>query len=111
MLIVVSEASYHASYDHCTANYLTQAGVRNTMIRLGDVGIHGNGHMMMLEKNSDDIAARDARVAAEDGAGEGSAKPQRLQTRRHPEDALTAVSTDGAAVLEIHRTPWQVRHD
>ena len=26
------------------------------MIRLGDVGIHGNGHMMMLEKNSDDIA-------------------------------------------------------
>jgi hypothetical protein len=26
------------------------------MIRLGDVGIRGNGHMMMLEKNSDDIA-------------------------------------------------------
>jgi pimeloyl-ACP methyl ester carboxylesterase len=57
MLIVVSEASYHASYDHCTANWLTQAGVRNTMIRLGDAGVHGNGHMMMLEKNSDDIAA------------------------------------------------------
>jgi hypothetical protein len=56
MLIVVSEASYHASYDHCTANWLTQAGVRNTMIRLGDVGVRGNGHMMMLEKNSDDIA-------------------------------------------------------
>jgi pimeloyl-ACP methyl ester carboxylesterase len=57
MLIVVSEASYHASYDHCTANWLTQAGVRNTMIRLGEVGVRGNGHMMMLEKNSDDIAA------------------------------------------------------
>jgi pimeloyl-ACP methyl ester carboxylesterase len=56
MLIVVSEASYHASYDHCTANWLTQAGVRNTMIRLSDLGVHGNGHMMMLEKNSDDIA-------------------------------------------------------
>jgi len=26
------------------------------MIRLADVGVHGNGHMMMLEKNSDDIA-------------------------------------------------------
>ena len=26
------------------------------MIRLGDVGVRGNGHMMMLEKNSDDIA-------------------------------------------------------
>ncbi len=57
ILIVVSEASYHAAYDHCTANWLTQAGVRNTMIRLGDVGIHGNGHMMMLEKNSDQIAS------------------------------------------------------
>ena len=26
------------------------------MIKLGEAGIHGNGHMMMLEKNSDDIA-------------------------------------------------------
>lgn len=57
MLIVIAEASYHASYDHCTANYLTQAGVRNTMIRLESRGIRGNGHMMMLEKNSDQIAA------------------------------------------------------
>ena len=56
IVIVMSEASYHAAYDHCTANYLTQAGVRNTMIKLGEAGIHGNGHMMMLEKNSDDIA-------------------------------------------------------
>jgi hypothetical protein len=56
VLIVMSEASYHASYDHCTAQYLTQAGVKNTYVRLADVGIHGNGHMMMLEKNSDAIA-------------------------------------------------------
>jgi pimeloyl-ACP methyl ester carboxylesterase len=57
ILIMIAEASYHAAYDHCTANYLTQAGVRNTMIRLESRGIRGNGHMMMLEKNSDDIAA------------------------------------------------------
>jgi hypothetical protein len=25
---------------------------------LGEEGIHGNGHMMMLEKNSDAVAAR-----------------------------------------------------
>jgi pimeloyl-ACP methyl ester carboxylesterase len=56
-LILIAEASYHATYDHCTAAYLTQAGVANTMIRLEDIGIRGNGHMMMLEKNSDDIAA------------------------------------------------------
>jgi pimeloyl-ACP methyl ester carboxylesterase len=56
VLIVMSEASYHASYDHCTAQYLAQAGVKNTFVRLADAGIHGNGHMMMLEKNSDAIA-------------------------------------------------------
>jgi len=56
ILIVTSEASYHAPYDHCTVRYLAQAGVKSTFIRLPDVGVHGNGHMMMLEKNSDDIA-------------------------------------------------------
>jgi pimeloyl-ACP methyl ester carboxylesterase len=55
-VIVTSEASYHASYDHCTAAYLTQAGVKTTLIRLPDVGVHGNGHMMMLEKNNMAIA-------------------------------------------------------
>ena len=57
VLITTSEASYHAVYDHCTAQYLTQAGVRNTFMRLEDQGIHGNGHMVMLEKNSQEIAA------------------------------------------------------
>jgi hypothetical protein len=27
-----------------------------TFIKLADLGIHGNGHMMMLEKNSDQVA-------------------------------------------------------
>ena len=56
ILILVSEASYHAAYDHVTAAYLAQAGVRNEFVRLPDIGIRGNGHMMMLEKNSDEIA-------------------------------------------------------
>ncbi len=51
-----SEASYHASYDHCTVQYLTQAGVRNSFVRLAEQGIRGNGHMMMLEKNNLAIA-------------------------------------------------------
>lgn len=57
ILILTSEASYHAAYDHCTAQYLTKAGVANDFIRLADRGIHGNGHMMMLEKNNLAIAA------------------------------------------------------
>jgi len=57
VLILVSQASYHVGYDHCTARYLQQAGVATDFIRLADRGITGNGHMMMLEKNSDAIAA------------------------------------------------------
>ena len=57
VLVVMSEASYHASYDHCTVKYLRQAGVTTTFMRLADRDIHGNGHMMMLEKNNDKIAA------------------------------------------------------
>ena len=56
IMIVTSEASYHAPYDHCTVRWLAQAGVKTTFVRLADAGIHGNGHMMMLENNSDAIA-------------------------------------------------------
>jgi pimeloyl-ACP methyl ester carboxylesterase len=57
ILIVTTESSFHAVYDHCTAKYLTQAGVKNTYVRLEDQGIHGNGHMVMLEKNNIEVAA------------------------------------------------------
>lgn len=56
VLVTVSEASYHAPYDHCTARYLQQAGVPADFIRLPEKGIHGNGHMMMLEMNNLEIA-------------------------------------------------------
>jgi pimeloyl-ACP methyl ester carboxylesterase len=55
-LVLTSEASYHAPYDHCTVGYLKQAGVNPTFIRLVDQGVRGNGHMMMLEKNNMAIA-------------------------------------------------------
>jgi hypothetical protein len=57
ILILAAESSYHAAYDHCTAKYLEQAGVKNTYVRLEEVGIRGNGHMLMLEKNNLEIAA------------------------------------------------------
>jgi len=57
ILVLTSEASYHAPYDHCTVNYLRQAGVKPTYIRLADLGIKGNSHVMMLEKNNKEIAA------------------------------------------------------
>lgn len=51
-----SEGGYHREYDPCLAKWLNQAGVHTQFVRLEDVGIHGNGHELMLEKNSDDIA-------------------------------------------------------
>ena len=57
ILILTAEASYHAPYDHCTVKYLEQAGVHPAWIQLGEVGLHGNGHMLMLEKNNLEIAA------------------------------------------------------
>lgn len=56
IMILTAEASFHAGYDHCTSRYLAQGGVRNTHVRLADRGIQGNGHMMMMEKNSSQIA-------------------------------------------------------
>jgi pimeloyl-ACP methyl ester carboxylesterase len=57
ILVLTSEASYHAPYDHCTVKYLAQAGAKPTHIRLADLGIRGNSHVMMQEKNSKEIAA------------------------------------------------------
>jgi pimeloyl-ACP methyl ester carboxylesterase len=54
--IVTGEASFHAPYEHCVIKFLEQAGVHPTWLNLSAMGIHGNGHMMMLEKNSDQIA-------------------------------------------------------
>jgi hypothetical protein len=56
VVMLTSQASYHASYDHCTSKYLTQAGVAHTHVRMEDVGIRGNGHMSMLERNNLQIA-------------------------------------------------------
>jgi pimeloyl-ACP methyl ester carboxylesterase len=58
VLVVQAEASYHATFDHCTIAYLRQAGLSKVrFIRLAEVGIKGNGHMLMLEKNNLEIAA------------------------------------------------------
>jgi pimeloyl-ACP methyl ester carboxylesterase len=57
ILVVMSEASYHAPYDHCTVKYLRQAGAQPTFMRLADLGIKGNSHVMMNETNNKEIAA------------------------------------------------------
>ncbi|KAH9843342.1 alpha beta-hydrolase protein [Teratosphaeria destructans] len=44
-------ASPHITYDHCTVAFLEQAGVQSEWIRLGELGVQGNGHFLYLERN------------------------------------------------------------
>jgi pimeloyl-ACP methyl ester carboxylesterase len=56
ILYLAAEASFYAPWNHCTIGYFEQAGVHIDFVNLPEIGIRGNGHMMMLEKNSDQIA-------------------------------------------------------
>lgn len=56
ILIVTAEASYHAPYDHVTSAFLNWAGVDHEHVRLEDLGMAGNSHMIMLERNSAQVA-------------------------------------------------------
>lgn len=56
VFMITGEASYHAPYDHCTAQFLRQAGVAVEHVYLAERGVTGNGHMLMMEKNSDETA-------------------------------------------------------
>ncbi len=56
IMFVTSEASYHVPYDWGTAAYLKQAGCAVDHVELAALGIHGNGHFMMMEKNNREIS-------------------------------------------------------
>ncbi|WP_052401423.1 alpha/beta hydrolase [Muricoccus aerilatus] len=55
--VVTAEASWKAAEDHGMVDFLRQAGVPVEHLRLEEHGLRGNGHMMMIERNSDEIAA------------------------------------------------------
>jgi pimeloyl-ACP methyl ester carboxylesterase len=57
ILVVTGEASFRAIDDHCTVKYLEQAGVYVKWMNLGEMGIHGNSHLLPIEKNNMKIAA------------------------------------------------------
>jgi pimeloyl-ACP methyl ester carboxylesterase len=56
VLDVSTQASYHRVFDACIPKWLNQAGVKAQYVKLEDVGLTGNAHELMLEKNSDAIA-------------------------------------------------------
>ena len=65
--VVTAEASWHAQVDWGVVDFLAQAGATVEHLRLEAHGIHGNGHLMMLEKNNAEIAALLAEWIADNG--------------------------------------------
>ncbi|PFH58116.1 hypothetical protein XA68_14141 [Ophiocordyceps unilateralis] len=55
-LVVTAQASSHSTYDWATVKFLRQAGAKTDSKRLEEYGVLGNGHLMFLEENSDEIA-------------------------------------------------------
>jgi pimeloyl-ACP methyl ester carboxylesterase len=54
--IVSGEQSFAGPMDAGTVAFLRQAGcARVHHLRLGELGIHGNGHLMMIERNNEQV--------------------------------------------------------
>ena len=52
IVIVTAEASFASPGNPGAVAYFKQAGCKAEELRLAERGIHGNGHMMMIEKNN-----------------------------------------------------------
>ena len=55
-MVMVSQASTPTQTQVCMHQFLEQAGVKNDFIRLEKEELYGNGHLMNVELNSDQIA-------------------------------------------------------
>ena len=55
-VMFTGSASPHITYDHCFVEFFDQIGINITWIKLGEIGIKGNGHFMYLEENNLRIA-------------------------------------------------------
>jgi pimeloyl-ACP methyl ester carboxylesterase len=56
ILIMTAEASFDFPTAHCSKLFLEQAGVEPDFVSLAELGIHGNGHFLMHEKNNLQVA-------------------------------------------------------
>lgn len=57
LVIGTNDADHTAATDKPIVDWLNDIGARAEFIPLGERGIQGNGHMMMMESNSDQLAA------------------------------------------------------
>jgi pimeloyl-ACP methyl ester carboxylesterase len=82
IVVVTAQASYHWPYDLHSVAYLRQSGCTVDHIELEKIGIAGNGHFMMHEKNHLDILNQitgwiEAKVSAPARKAGAQARPVR----------------------------------
>ncbi len=70
VIVVTAEASEHCEEDDQTVRNLRELGVDVDHVHLAELGIRGNGHMMMLESNADAVAAAIVRRLSRHGLAE-----------------------------------------
>lgn len=56
IVVITAETSWMTMDNHGAVDFLAQAGANIEHLRLEDHDVKGNGHMVMAEKNSDDVA-------------------------------------------------------
>jgi hypothetical protein len=56
LVIGTNDPDHPVEMDKPIVDWLNQNGAKADFIFLGDRGIEGNGHVMMLESNNDEIA-------------------------------------------------------
>jgi pimeloyl-ACP methyl ester carboxylesterase len=57
ILVVTAEASAFSAASPPTVDFLNAAGATAELLHLADVGVHGNGHGLIYERNSDEALA------------------------------------------------------
>ncbi|MGE3843039.1 MAG: alpha/beta fold hydrolase, partial [Vicinamibacterales bacterium] len=95
VLFLNGEGGYHRVYDHCLAKWLNQAGVKTEYVELEKVGIRGNGHMMMLEKNSADIAKFMGNWLAKNAPAAGQAANKAMPPKTIPTFTTDQIAAKG----------------
>ena len=53
---MVAEASPFTDFEQSVSDFVNALGGTSEFLNIGDHGVHGNGHGLMLEANSDEAA-------------------------------------------------------
>ncbi|HLK49169.1 MAG TPA: alpha/beta fold hydrolase [Bryobacteraceae bacterium] len=95
ILLVTSEASYHAPYDAGSVAFLRQAGCTVEHIRLPERGIRGNAHFMMMEKNSREVLQPILDWAAQNITAKSKTKPAARARKSNPDSTAMKLADQG----------------